>query len=82
MAISEYRRALVIGNDTYKTVAKLSNAREDAKTIATNLTSVGYQVTLKLDLNEKEMKAALRAFAAQVQGGDEVLFFLQGTESN
>ena len=72
------RRALVIGNDTYKTVAKLSNAREDAKTIATTLTSVGYQVSLKLDLNEKEMKAALRAFAGQVQGGDEVLFFFAG----
>jgi uncharacterized caspase-like protein len=59
-------------------VAKLSNAREDAKTIASNLTSAGYQVTLKLDLNEKEMKTALRNFSSQVQGGDEVLFFFAG----
>ena len=72
------RRALVIGNDTYKTVRKLENAREDAKTIASNLTTVGYQVTLKLDLNEKEMKAAIRNFANQVQGGDEVMFFFAG----
>jgi len=72
------RRALVIGNDTYKTVAKLSNAREDARTIAANLTAVGYQVTLLLDLNEKEMKTALRTFASQVQGGDEVLFYFAG----
>ena len=72
------RRALVIGNDTYKAVAKLSNAREDARTIAANLISVGYQVTLRLDLNEKEMKATLRNFAGQVQGGDEVLFFFAG----
>lgn len=72
------RRALVIGNDTYKNVAKLINAREDARTIAANLTAVGYQVTLRLDLNEKEMKAALRNFASQVQGGDEVLFFFAG----
>jgi hypothetical protein len=72
------RRALVVGNDSYKTVAKLANAREDAKTIASSLTSVGYQVTLKLDLTEKEMKAALRIFAAQVQGGDEVVFFFAG----
>jgi uncharacterized caspase-like protein len=42
------------------------------------LTSVGYQVTLKLDLTEKEMKAALRTFSAQVQGGDEVMFFFAG----
>jgi len=72
------RRALVIGNDSYKTVAKLSNAREDARTIASNLTAVGYQVTLRLDLTEKEMKAALRTFAGQVQGGDEVFFFFAG----
>jgi len=72
------RRALVIGNDTYKNVQKLNNAREDAKTIASNLTSFGYSVTLKLDLNEKEMKAALRTFSSQVQGGDEVMFFFAG----
>ena len=78
MATMANRRALVIGNDTYESVPKLANAREDAKTIATNLTSVGYQVTLKLDVTEKEMKAALRTFAGQVQGGDEVLFFFAG----
>jgi hypothetical protein len=75
---SARRLALVIGNDSYKSVAKLENAREDARTIASNLNSVGYQVTLKLDLNEKEMKSALRNFASQVQGGDEVMFFFAG----
>jgi hypothetical protein len=72
------RKALVIGNDTYKSVTKLLNAREDAKAIASNLTAVGYKVTLYLDLNEKEMKAALRTFSSQVQGGDEVMFFFAG----
>ena len=72
------RKALVIGNDTYKSVTKLLNAREDAKAIASNLTAVGYKVTLQLDLNEKEMKTALRTFSSQVQGGDEVMFFFAG----
>jgi hypothetical protein len=72
------RKALVIGNDSYKSVTKLLNAREDAKAIASNLTAVGYKVTLQLDLNEKEMKAALRTFSSQVQGGDEVMFFFAG----
>jgi len=72
------RIALVIGNDSYKSVTKLLNAREDAKAIASNLTAVGYKVTLQLDLNEKEMKAALRTFSSQVQGGDEVMFFFAG----
>jgi len=72
------RKALVIGNDTYKSITKLLNAREDAKAIATNLTAVGYKVTLQLDLNEKEMRTALRTFSSQVQGGDEVMFFFAG----
>ncbi len=72
------RRALVIGNDSYKSVSKLLNAREDAKAMASSLESVGYKVTLKLDLNEKELKTVLRAFSNQVQGGDEVLFFFAG----
>jgi hypothetical protein len=72
------RRALVIGNDTYRLIPKLVNAREDAKALSESLTSVGYQVTLKLDLTEKEMKAALRTFAAQVEGGDEVVVFFAG----
>lgn len=78
MTSSINRRALVIGNDSYKSVPKLSNAREDARTIASNLSSLGYQVTLKLDLTEREMKSSLRTFASQVEGGDEVLFFYAG----
>jgi hypothetical protein len=72
------RKALVIGNDTYKSITKLLNAREDAKAIASNLIAVGYKVTLHFDLNEKEMKTALRTFSSQVQGGDEVMFFYAG----
>ena len=72
------KRALVIGNNNYRMVQPLANASEDAKSMAENLQSVGYQVTLRLDLNEKEMKAALRNFSGQVEGGDEVLFFFAG----
>ena len=72
------RRALVIGNDSYRHVSKLVNAREDARSIAASLQQVGYQVTAKFDLTEKEMKAALRTFKGQVEGGDEVLVFFAG----
>lgn len=65
---------MVIGNDGYKYVNGLQNAREDAKSIADNLTKVGYKVTLKLDQTEKEMKASLRSFKAQLESGDEVAF--------
>lgn len=73
-----HRRALVIGNDSYKSIKKLENAREDAKAIGENLASVGYQVTMKLDVTEKEMKSVIRTFASQVEGGDEVFFFFAG----
>jgi hypothetical protein len=72
------RRALVIGNDSYAQVARLQNAREDARAMAASLQALGYQVTLRLDLREREMKQAMRVFKAQVEGGDEVVIFFAG----
>lgn len=72
------RKALVIGNNKYKFVSPLATAAEDAKTIADNLAQVGYKVTLKLDASEREMRAAIRNFSSQVEGGDEVAFYFAG----
>ena len=72
------RRALVIGNDGYKHVSPLENAGADAKAIAVTLESVGYQVMLRQDLDEKAFKQTLRDFRLQVQGGDEVLVYFAG----
>jgi hypothetical protein len=72
------RKALVIGNDSYQKISKLSNAREDAKVIAEGLTSVGYTVQLKLDVTEKQFKSELRNFKNIVQAGDEVAIFYAG----
>ena len=76
--LNSNRRALVIGNDSYKQITKLLNAREDAKAIAESLEQAGYLVTLKLDLTEKEMKSALRVFKSQISGGEEVVIFYAG----
>ena len=78
VAQQTFRKALVIGNDNYQSVTKLQNAREDARSIAKSLESVGYQVSLELDSTEKGMKQALRKFKSQVQGGDEVVIFYAG----
>ncbi len=75
---SAKKRALVIGNDSYKSVPVLVNAREDARAMADQFRSLGYEVTLGLDLSERAMKRMLRVFADQVQGGDEVVFFFAG----
>jgi uncharacterized caspase-like protein len=72
------RLALVIGNDSYQNVQPLKNARSDAKAIAAELKTVGFDVTLKQDLTQKMMKTALREFKSQVAGGDEVVFYFSG----
>ena len=77
-AVYAHRKALVIGNDSYRNVTQLLNAREDARAMADSLTKVGYKVTLSLDATEKQMKAALRTFKAQVEPGDEVAIFYAG----
>jgi hypothetical protein len=46
--------------------------------MAETLQRMSYRVTLKLDVNQKEMKASIRNFANTVQGGDEVIIFFAG----
>jgi hypothetical protein len=72
------RLALVIGNDAYQSVPRLQNARTDARAMAEALGRTGYKVRLRTDLGERAMKDELRAFKAEIQGGDEVLFYFAG----
>lgn len=73
-----YKKALVIGNDTYEFVSKLQNARADAQAMAKSLSNLGYHVTLRTDLSERSLRAAIRQFKETVNSGDEVLFFYAG----
>ena len=72
------RRALVIGNDNYKYVEKLKNAKEDAKAMSIALRQVGFDVTEKFDLGQKETIASIREFQERINPGDEILFFFAG----
>jgi hypothetical protein len=74
----EARVALVIGNDSYRHLESLRNARSDARAIAAGLTATGFQVTLRTDLDEKAMKEALRSFKNQIRGGDVAVFYYSG----
>ena len=76
--VANIRKALIIGNDSYRSVPPLVNARADARLISENLSMFGYAVTLKMDLTEKQMKEALRVFKGQVNPGDEVAIFYAG----
>lgn len=75
---SNTKKALVIGNDSYAHTPKLANARQDANAMGRTLSELGFKVTVKNDLNEKEMKIALRQFKNEVIGGDEVVIFYAG----
>jgi len=75
---NDRRLALVIGNDGYKSVQKLLNAKADARAIAAQLEASGFKVTLQFDLTERAMKDALRTFRTSVEGGDEVIVFFAG----
>jgi len=68
----------VIGNDTYQNVPHLKNARGDARAIAQAFEKAGFKVQLKLDVTEKGMKDAIRAFKSQVTGGDVAIFYFSG----
>ncbi len=72
------RHALVIGNDNYQHVERLQNSRSDARAVASALEQSGFRVSVHTDLDLSGLKGALRTFKAQVNGGDEAVFFFAG----
>ena len=72
------RIALVIGNDAYQNVPKLSKAGNDAGAMARELTAAGFEVQVHRDLNYRGMVKAVETLAKRISGGDEVLVFFAG----
>ncbi|NLI83644.1 MAG: SUMF1/EgtB/PvdO family nonheme iron enzyme [Deltaproteobacteria bacterium] len=74
---SEQRVALVIGNSAYET-APLRNPINDARAMGKVLSELGFHVTVKENLGQKEMKVAIQAFGEQIQKGGVGLFYFAG----
>lgn len=72
------RLALVVGNDNYTNVSKLSNARNDAQSIARELQAAGFAVTRVLDATRDSMNDAYDVFMRKIDKGDEVVFYFSG----
>ena len=72
------RVALVIGNDEYEHIASLKNAVGDAEALTETLKELRFEVTLRKNLEEQEIKRAVRNFAEGLGGGDLAWFYFAG----
>ncbi len=77
-ARAESRFALVIGNGAYKTVPALANPPHDAEDVAATLKSLGFKVTVKVNLGLAAMQRAVDEFALESANADVSLFYYAG----
>ena len=72
------RVALVVGNSAYGKDMELRNPRNDAQALSDELTSLGFRVTLGIDLTRNEFEDRIQAFARSSRGADAAVFFYAG----
>lgn len=70
-------RALVIGNGAY-VQGSLENPQYDAQDMADMLTTLGFEVTLQFDLNQRQMIDAVQSFSNTLRDGDLAWFYYSG----
>ncbi len=75
---AEVRKALVIGNSEYQATGRLANSAHDAADVAASLRRLGFDVTLKLDLDVRSFDSAVDAFVQDAQRADLAVFFYAG----
>ena len=74
----EQRIALVIGNSAYRNTAPLKNPVNDATDMAQVLREKGFQVTVRNNLEVKEMRQVIRNFSQALKAGGVGLFYFAG----
>jgi uncharacterized protein YraI len=77
-AFAETRVALVIGNSAYQNASALPNPRNDSEAIAAKLSSIGFDVMLREDLDGQGFRIALGEFSEKSLNADIALFFYAG----
>ncbi len=77
-SFADTRVALVIGNSKYKNTPALTNPGNDATDVAQALRAIGFQVTLKLDAEKRQMDQAVAQFARDAGKADAALFYYAG----
>jgi len=72
------RVALVIGNGAYTSVTALPTPANDARVLAERLAQLGYEVSLGVDKNRREMAEMLADFYSKAGGASVALFYFSG----
>jgi len=75
---ADKRVALVIGNGAYKHTPALINPPNDAADIAEALKAIGFDVTLKVDVDKRQMDQVVAQFAREGKAADALLFYYAG----
>ncbi|SDK34233.1 MULTISPECIES: caspase family protein [Bradyrhizobium] len=78
VANAERRVAFVVGNGAYKNVAPLPNPSIDARSMATVLRKVGFDVVEGTNLTRDQMTERLLEFGDKAQGAELAVFFYAG----
>src|SRR5690606_36962361 len=72
-------KALVIGNDDYRYLARLETATRDAREVADVLQKrYGFEVQLELNVDRQRMLDAISTFAASAEPDDNLLVYYAG----
>jgi len=72
------RVALVIGNGAYTTAPALKNPPNDARDMAANLKTLGFDVSSGVNVSQREMKRLIREFGQKLKAGGNGLFYYAG----
>ena len=72
------RVALVIGNSNYVELGRLANTLNDAKSIESALSDIGFKTKLVVDSSETSLRKELRAFAIESVGASVAVVFYAG----
>src|ERR1700754_1612296 len=78
VAKADRRVAFVVGNGAYNNVAALPNPAIDAKSMASVLRNIGFEVVEGSNLTRDKMTERLLEFGKKAQGADVALFFYAG----
>ena len=72
------RRALLVGNNEYRSANGLANAVKDAGDMEGALKALGFATTLRVNQTAAGFASSLKGFAATVEPGDVAFFFYAG----